>query len=269
MAQPIDPALPQKLDSESGNSEENIVTESDLTLVNKSEHPGERNAASPSKSLGAASGRILAEPSPLSGPDSPRSPHLTAQPFRRTRTAASQPYIKRTGQWIELAEWQTSGTTTLSADESSIEPERRSSKSSTRSEGFWTVITGSWVTTNAEGTRSLALPSSTWGYAVLLSHYIFILLYSISSLILQFLQVWNSRGSNLPNSAQETLTKMQQTFGDLAHEDAGQAKELLAKIAQTLTSKVDDAARLEAKWEEKFDQLNHLLKACVGYAVSV
>jgi hypothetical protein len=65
------------------------------------------------------------------------------------------------------------------------------------------------------------------------------------------------------------MVKMQQIFGDLAHQDATQANELLAKIAQGLSSKVEDeAARAEAKWEQRFDQLNHLLKACLGYAVS-
>jgi hypothetical protein len=86
--------------------------------------------------------------------------------------------------------------------------------------------------------------------------------YSISSL---FLQVWASNTPSVPNEAQETLVRMQKLFGELAHKDAVQAHEDSTRLLAALSNKAAE----EAKWETKLEHLHEIIKACIGYAVSL
>jgi hypothetical protein len=130
-------------------------------------------------------------------------------------------------------------------------------------DGILVSVSGSWglIRHDAHG-RSLALPSSKVLYALVLLHYCFILGYSISSL---FLQVWANNTPSVPNEAQETLVRMQKFFGELAHKDAMQAHEDSTKLLATLSNKAAE----EAKWETKLEHLHEIIKACIGYAVSL
>jgi hypothetical protein len=233
MAQTVQPTiLTQTLSHESLAS---TATDGDQPWSNRSDSLAGPDPASPPTSVEAESVVGVAPPT-----KTPRPPRGQAQPRRpRPRRAHGA------GQGIELD--------TFSRSEP--EDERRSSHSSTKTSDSWlTLITGSI-------SETLQRPSSNWALFAFLIHYFLLLAFGVTQIFLQF---WTWKTSGAPNSVQETAAKMQQLFGDLAHQDAKHAHEDATKLLAAITSKTAE----EAKWEPIFNRFIEIAKACVGVAVS-